>query len=345
MSLDAANQAFARLVECDVAVAKALGISEVARIAKMETRSRDYLLKTWRVQAALAVSAATAASEKGKKAEAVADAVDAVMGKWSKGVLPTYNGNVAKVYELARIAGHKKASGESSGSLQYDGPLPVAKARGSRDAATTTSAGVSLDLEDRGAIEVLQRQNVFWIGNHYEANVSPAIREATAETLGAGTSRRAAGIAIRERIERELGDFRMPSGWRGTAAEYFDGLAANTMTVARASGQLRSLDDLGVEKYVIVNPLDERTCAVCGHLEGKIFNVSSGRDQLAREAAARTPEDIKRLHPWLSAAQVLALSPRAGAAGGARESGRLASAGFSMPPFHFKCRCTIDIES
>lgn len=228
-----------------------------------------------------------------------------------------------------------------------DDGADVQKAR--RPSALARPAAVPrFDVVDANAARALGDRQVFWIGEHYDDHLSELISETANETLvTGGGSRRAAAVAMEERVRRALGTVRYPGGFSGSGAQYMEGLAANAATVARAYGQLRSFAQIGITKYTIVNPNDSRTCPTCAYMDGKVFEVQQGLDQIRAEQAAREPNDIRRAHPWLKLGALRAISPTPGRVtgrAGARDSGKLAAAGQALPPYHFKCRCAVDID-
>lgn len=340
-------------------VAKALRISELAQMARIELRARQLLDKQWNLLAKRARIRAVAMAKKGQGAKAIAAAVDKIMGQWAKVVEKSSNKDVAAVYKLARKIGHKKGTKKTKASLAFNTPnLTDQVAAGTATIKTleriiqkATAAQVlpSFDLADEEAIAALQGRNTFWIGEHYSANISASIADTTREVIAeAGRSRTIAGALMAERIEATLGAVITPGGFHGSSIQYFEGLTANAMTVARTYGQLRSFADIGITRYTIVNPSDERTCPICSHMNGKVFTVKQGVDQMAAELEAKNPEDIKTTHPWLGIAGLLRVSKTPGrisGTAGARDSAALAGAGQSLSPFHFRCRCTVDIDA
>jgi hypothetical protein len=147
-----------------------------------------------------------------------------------------------------------------------------------------------------------------------------------------------------ERLSRQFGIVGVPGGFHGSSKSYFEGLVANASTVARVTGQVRSFESLGVKRLVVVNPMDNRTSKICKHMNGKVFTIPQARNQLNADLGAATPEDVKVSHPWLSHKQLKTVSPVAGQVGKA-DAEALAAANVAMPPYHFRCRTTVDISA
>jgi len=341
--------AYDRLIVINQVVAKALKLSETSQMAMIEQRLREFIDKQWellRVQSSIRARNLTG---EGKSAKQVAAAVDKIMGKWAGNVTPRFNRDTATIYKLARVAGWKKATGKTKAPLVFDTPNAAAMEEKVEKAKPTAAVLPSFDLADREAIAALADRNTFWIGSHYDDHVSGMVAQTTSETIAeSGVGRRAAALLMAERVRDTLGVVAAPGGFTGTSIQYFEGLVANAMTVGRVFGQMRSFAAAGITRYQIMNPQDDRTCQVCGHLDGKTFEIDHGMDQMRSEMDARSPADIRSIHPWLSIGQVLAISSTAGPLSGARgtsDASALASAGFSLPPFHFRCRCTVDVDA
>lgn len=342
----AIDLAYDRLRASEVLLAKVLKVPELAQMARSEQRLREYVDRKWelrRVQASVRARNLTAS---GQSAKQIAAGVRKVMGQWPKDVTPRFKKDTAEVYKLARIVGSKKAQKKTKAPLVFDTPNftedeePVEKAK--------AFVAPTFDLADEAAIAALEGNNVFWIGEHYDTNLAASISATTSETIAqAGASRATAAALMAERVRATLGAVLTPGGFHGSSLQYFEGLTANAMTVARTFGQIRSFEDIGIARYQIVNPLDSRTCPVCNHMDGKVFEQSQGNAQMEAEVEASTPEDIKRIHPWYTPTQLRAISSKPGqlkGAAGAADSKALAAAGFSLPPFHFRCRCAVDID-
>lgn len=336
------------LVSSDVSIAKALMISEVARIARLEMRMRDYLTGKWRTRAKEASARAGAVVARGGTLTAAYKTVDTVMGKWSSEVESRVTTDLAGVYRLARKAGWKKASGKTRASLQYVVPnfteeldaeresVKKAKDKG-KGKAKIAEVAPSLDLADEKAIEALQADQMLWIGRHYPENLRRAVRAAVESGALRGLGHDIAGKRVAAAIAEVLGRVVVPKGFSGSDAKYFEGIAANTSTNARVRGQVRSFSDIGITNYEIVNPMDERTTDICRFMNGKVFSVSDAESQISRASAATTPDELKEVHPWLSMGEIKGIYSKGGISA-------LVEAGQALPPYHFRCRSTVDVS-
>ena len=348
MGLPAIDRLHDSVTAVDDLLFKALRLSEVARIARLETQLRRYLLAKWNAHSRKAVNQATALAAQLKPASQIAKAVEREMDRWAKEVLPRHIETQQKIYRLARIAGWKKADKKTTASLAYSTENlteVVEKAK-----KVFSEVMPVFDIADEKAMATLGEHQTFWIGDHYDENIGRTIADTTKTTMvEAGTNRKVAGELIRERMTTALGVFSTPAGWHGSAAQYFEGLAANAATTARAFGQMRSFQSYGVTKYVWNAINDRRTCSRCAQLDGKVFTVDQGMGAMERELRAETPAGVRQAHPFIGGsatdmARLLSLAPTKGR-GSAKESAALASAGIALPGLHFRCRCTVDIST
>lgn len=328
----------------DEAVAKALMVSEVAQIARLERRMREFLLGKWRARVQEASRAAGARIAGGGSLAQAYKLVDKSMGKWAGETAPRFGDDAGKAYRLARKAGAKKAQGKTKASLSYQTPnftdeLPERVVKAVGDATTAAS----FTLIDQAAIADLGTDSALWIGRHYDENVRATVRTAVTPATIQGLSSRKAGEAVRDAVGKSLKKVTVPKGFNGSDIKYFEGLAANTVTNARVRGQIRSFQEFEVIKYEVVNPNDSRTSRICQHMNGKIFLVQQAVTQIERVSGITDPDKIKKLHPWMSMDKLLGISPKAGHVSD-KDSKALADVGLSLPTYHFRCRSTVDVS-
>lgn len=328
----------AALELADDIVVKALKINELAQMARAETRNLEFMRASWSIQSKSAIVAVVSATKKGATPKDIDKIVEKHMTKWANVVLPVANQTTEKIYKLGRIVGWKRAVGKIKGkrALEYE-------AEGVKKAALEVFPG--FEVVDEQAIAALNGHNLYWIGSHYNRNLSDTIAKTVRDTIiGQGLSRSEAAKVLQELLTSKFSKIDVPGGFRGTTNDYFQGLAANTATVSRVYGQLESFDQFGVVRFEIVNPNDHRTSKICQHMSGKVFTVAQGKEQLSKELTSSDPEGIKKLHPWMTIQELKALSPTPGLVGKGEQEA-LAKAGLPLPPYHFKCRSSIDISS
>jgi hypothetical protein len=343
------NRTYEGLVASDEIIVKVVKLSYPAQMARAESRAREYLYAQWNKLSKQATNKASMMASAGKTAKQITVAVDTIMGLWANRIESVFLQEQARIYKLARTAGHKKATRQTTAPLGYN-LKPMADvekaAKGQKLAAQLMP---SFDVVDEAAIKALQKHQIFWMGKFYKDGVSSEIARITKETLiEAGQDVKLAGKLMGEKVASTLTKVKVPDGFHGSSKQYFEGVTANAATVARVHGQMRSFMDIGVTTYQISNPSDHRTCVRCSHMNGKVFTVDQGAKQMQSDLNASNPDEIKASHPWPTESQLKAISPNPGqqtGKAGIEDSKALADAGLALPTFHFLCRCTVDINT
>jgi hypothetical protein len=339
-----ALQTYIRLVVADQVVSKVSKISEITQIARGEKRTRSFLLSAWLKRSKEAVNKSVSLAKKLENPKTISKEIDKIMERWKHDILSVFTTEFTNAYRLARFVGFKKVTKQIKGSLRYGLPKETTIQK-----SEVVELLPTLDLIDKKNIEALIKHQVFWIGDFYEKGVSPAIAKLTKEAMvEAGGGSLEAGKLMKEKISQNFNYVRIPKGFVGTPKSYFSGLTANAFTVARVHGQMRSFAEIGVQTYTISNPSDKRTCSRCAHLNGKTFTTRQGVDQMHSELSASSKSAVKESHPWLSLKELQKISPVPGYVGGkpgVSDSQSLSRSGQALPPFHFKCRCTVDVSA
>jgi len=343
----------------DAIIGKALKVNELARIARIETNLRNYIGKEWDLLAekaskqAAAVMRSVSGDPSNDDIIRVMAKVDRVMAGWSDTIKTRYVEDNREAYELAHIAAMKRCLGKSKRLPDYNTPKSadtgVAKAKDavfvSGDAGERVPVILpSFNAVDKKTIKAFEKHQVFWIGRHYKENVSNTVAEIARKTIvEAGLGREEAGKITQKVIREALDIVDVPAGFSGTSSSYFEGLVANAVTTQRVSAQLTSFVRFGYTEHVIVNPSDQRTCEICDLMNGKTFRTSDGQDVLNRLVEAKSPTAVKSIQPFMTVA--IARELTGGKMGPISSSltQAISDRGNSTPPFHGRCRCSIDI--
>lgn len=199
----------------------------------------------------------------------------------------------------------------------------------------------SFNTVDQEAVAALGRQQVMWLREHYGADVQGAIDASALLELN-GLHGKDAAEQLRKEAERILG----VGSSRLGGESYFSGVAINTATTARVNGSILEMSQLGIERYIITNPMDDRTTDICADLNGKEFTVKEAADRVIALGKAEAPDDIKALHPWNPGSYKETfdkLGVERGQPFPAGAAAALSAAGYSIPPYHFRCRTTVDV--
>lgn len=212
-------------------------------------------------------------------------------------------------------------------------------------ASRETAAGaVGLPLDtftvaDANSLGVLRRHNLYWIRTNYTRNVREGIERATADALGQGLGRRALAAELRRRLGERF----------ALTDNHWLTIASAGLNRTRNVAQVRTYEIAEITHYEILAVLDKRTSEVCRYMDGRVFSVETALSVVNELEAADTPEDVKRLMPWLRwdearQAPFARLAgrrvdlPRSGAesARANRDVEKVAP----LPPYHGRCRTT-----
>lgn len=212
--------------------------------------------------------------------------------------------------------------------------------------ASPPTIAPSFALRDARAVAVLHRDNMFWIGNHYTRNLRTRVGAVVNDVVikrGFGTTE--AGATLRRAVSRELGRRgrsafarAVPGRWAGRVDEYFRTVAGSAASRARSFSAIEVARDVGAEQMRWVTVGDERVDPECAELEGQIFTTRSAVRNMEQQLAAATPDDVRAVAPWSSAAEQTAIVE-----GAADPSAALARAGIIIPPRHGFCRCVLEV--
>jgi SPP1 gp7 family putative phage head morphogenesis protein len=212
---------------------------------------------------------------------------------------------------------------------------------GSRKAAAG-AVGLPADtfsVADANSLGVLERHNLYWIRTNYTRNVRDGIERATAEAIGQGLGRR----ALAEELRRRLGErFALTDNHWLT-------IASASLNRTRNVAQVRTYEIAEITHYEILVVNDKRLCPTCEYMDGRVFSVETALSVVNELEAADTPEDVKRLMPWLrwdearQAPYALLGGRRLDLPRGGADSARAnrdVEKVAPLPPYHGRCRCT-----
>lgn len=333
---------FDRISAIDYLIAKAVSNDELIQAAKIEKNLHTYINRQWDTISIDAAKEAANIIKRGKSEEITDTEIDrmlkkiaSVMSEWPKAIKKRFTKETERIYELAHMAARKRAYGVRKKPMTFDPGTFVTK----------QEIRVTPDLEfaDAKAMDVLNDHQIFWIGEHYENNVSPYIAKTTQrQILELGRNRTAAGKVMERVVRLALKEARVPGGFNGTNEKYFEGLVANAATSVRSTTQLREFSKVGYTVIEVINPMDHRTCERCQYLDGKQFYISEAQSQLDNILGAKNPTAIKTIQPWRSVNEIKSLAGRTGKVT-PRGTRNLSGANVIMPPFHYLCRCNLDV--
>ena len=335
------------------AVAKAAGIPEVIEILDLELDLRDALIVTHATAAEAAIDRAVAIAYGSDSGQAIADAIGPIYTRiMLAGSEAAILAAVDPIYRLSKIMTWRRSLDRKSPPLDPSdrGEIPeVAIAKADPKVAAIKPL---FDLVDDKAIEAIAKLQLHWVGDHWGDNLQARIAQVAQEMITTGQGADDLAVTLGETLRREfdlLPDppfrprvYEVPAGWTGSNTVYWEGLASNAMTTARVAGSVTAFRQLKVTRFEVREVGDQRTCARCALMDGKVFTVAQAAAQQDALLAAETKDDVKAASPWLSAGQLAKLTGGPGHVSD-DDSAKLAAAGVCLPPFHYLCRGTIDI--
>lgn len=207
---------------------------------------------------------------------------------------------------------------------------------GIRDAKL--QAGVSIGLwgvEQERLASVVSKQNVFWLGNHFGADIADKFRTVLTQGLQSGLSQ----ADLAKITEKQF------AGIAQKSAVYWEGLARHTALRVREFGRLEGYRQAKAVGYRLIVIVDSRTSDICLALnaEDKVYpldvalkvmdNLMDLDTKISDLKEAR--EYIKACAPWVKEDQIVRND----------ENFPVGVSGTHtpFPPFHFKCRTTTEI--
>lgn len=354
------RQTFAAIIALDVTAYKAAGATDETLTNRVEERLHKALTTTFIRRARRGVERAKElALHSGlevdeNELESILKAVSESFDGWDREAEPLLATSVEECYRIGKNGAYSSYS--RSRKVQKADAKPPKKAGGPPKGAKVLEIKPKFDLVDDAAMEALTKHQVFWIAGAYDSALSGKIAAIAKDVLiDSGLSTADAAHAFEVALAKEFGydpkaPFSsyskppLPMGWRGDAISYLEGLASNAATVARVTGSVRAYNELGVTHYEIVNASDERTCKRCSTLNGRTFEVKhAARRVEVTTNLATTPDQIKELHPWPSEKDMEKVIPAEAKKDDAKINAQIAKLNWGLPPFHYKCRCTVDI--
>ncbi|MDD3535173.1 MAG: hypothetical protein PHC50_03390 [Candidatus Cloacimonetes bacterium] len=209
---------------------------------------------------------------------------------------------------------------------------------GIQDVAVQLKTKISIGLygvKDQNLANIIARQNIFWIENHFDADIAEDFRSVLNRFFSEGWTMRDLATAL----EKQFADLGQKS------AHYWQGLAEHTALRIREFGRLSGYEKAGINYYRLVNPLDDRTSDICLALvsQNQVYPLAPAldiRDKLldidqGAESLESARDRIKAIAPWVSPKQIEydAEGNPTGVSGPHTP----------FPPFHWKCRTKTEL--
>lgn len=176
-------------------------------------------------------------------------------------------------------------------------------------------------LKDTRSIDWLSKSDRFYVGRifpDYEKEFVEALKKMTLESGLSATE-------VAKELQEKLGDkINQP-------LYAYERVVRTSATRVRNWSRIYSYDELGIVEVEIYAMMDERTCPICGEMDGKVFKVEGIINHIEKVMSADV-EDLPDLNPFMTADQAK-LDPET----------LLNDLGIALPPWHANCRCSHQI--
>jgi len=178
-----------------------------------------------------------------------------------------------------------------------------------------TGPSLAFGLKDLDAMEIIGKQNLFWIGNHYDGETKARFDGLLKDFFETGYSRKDFAVKVREEMQP----------WMEEEATYWEGLGDHIATKTKELGRVAGYERAGIEYVKVQAILDDRTSHICRCMHGRIISVNRLREQADNIMSASTKGEMKAAQAWIPSFSGKTSDLPSGVAG---------------PPYHYKCRTT-----
>ncbi len=154
-------------------------------------------------------------------------------------------------------------------------------------------------IEDQHLTATIQKQQLFWIGNHFEADV----RQSFADTLTKAIEQGYTKEMLADTLKDQFNDL------ANRSSHYWQGLAEHTALRIREFGRLQGYKKAKAKYYKLVVILDDRTSDICRALaaQDKVYPLNDALEVMDKlmflDTKSNSLDDardyIKVLAPWI----------------------------------------------
>jgi SPP1 gp7 family putative phage head morphogenesis protein len=176
----------------------------------------------------------------------------------------------------------------------------------------------SFAVADQAAIDWLHENSVYWIGKHYNKQISGTTRAVAREIIRDGLDRKEAASLFKKRLGNEF----------KKSNAYWKSYANHVVTRAREFSHVESWVKTDTKYYQIIGVSDFRQSDICREMDGKVFPVERAVKLKRRIMRANTPEAVKDADRWYKYDEITSWKTEK------------LPLPMSLPPYHFGCRST-----
>ncbi len=290
-----------------------------------------YMAKEWRTLANPLIKKSGDLKQTEKSVNSFLKSVDTEMGKYGGKIEDEVDDYITFLYKFAKdkfIKDHKLDKVEKV-DLPEISPVIWAEV-------------------DELAITQLKKITNGAAGKFYSSSVQQAVHESVKVNMfDRHLTHDDAITAIKKDLERAfklkggaLESKIVPKGFKGTANQYFSGLAEYSSSMARTSSSIYTMQDVGVEKVVIRSLKSARTCVGCLEMDGTVYKTKDVAAHMDKMLAVNDVSELKELQPFFH------FDTPGNSTDKMKEDAKKVSGGsVKTPPFHFLCECFLDMET
>lgn len=250
--------------------------------------------------------------EKSKKA--IGQALRKIEQLPEKGILQKKEADLI-LLELESYLGEPLAAAIEAPIINLTQPLYSA---GLLQAGEQAGANLKLLVPDFDAINLIGKQNLFWVGDHWNNDLSRQFNDILTPYFEKGLTRK----QLADELEKVFFDIAKKD------RAYWENMADHMSTKSAELGRIAGYKRAGVKEVRVRSRLAHNTCEFCVDMNGRIVSVEHLEAQMQNILSATSVEGLKDAHPWQSKAIN-------------KKSSSLA-ADVGSPPYHGKCYCTTE---
>jgi len=201
---------------------------------------------------------------------------------------------------------------------------------------------------DERVIDLLNKNQAFHVSEGYRNRISDfdtKIRGTLNKALEEGWSRPEVAKGLTKAMGSTIQD-----------ENYWNIVGSTWLNRSRNWGALEAMSEAGIEQFVIIAVMDERTSPICRTMNGKTFSVGKQIAIMEESAQSDSLDELKASTPWLTSRkdedgkEVVGLWRsngrfselyREGVA--QRSEGSIQKLGVALPPYHGLCRTTVGV--
>jgi len=222
--------------------------------------------------------------------------------------------------ELGKIL--DKKLGSEFGSLVAEDVLKssqIAYKGGINEVIKPVKVKLTFSAKDTKAAEILGKQDLFWIQNHYGEKLKPKFDEVL-------NSYHNEGLTLQDAAKKLEAAFPEITS---TVPDYFELVTDNAISRTRELGKVTGFEKAGIEYYQLKIVKDSHTSKICLRLENKIIPVKQALKYRDKLLSLKSPKQIKEFAPWVSNSDAADVDLE-----------NSVPIGLSLPPYHGHCRTT-----